>query len=204
MPSQPKKMLIIAVLETLRKYTDTDHRLLQAPLLDLLKADYGLEVDRKTLRHNIEHLINAGYPLKYKRGWYYQHEFTRQELDLLIGSIARDPLLSSQTALELARKLDCMRPGCQPELPDTELTRKLLTVREALRKGKHLSFRAGDKTLTGLTPVRVERTGEPASDDGGKPHGEDDESAWTLTVFDPSSQQNDTYSLQIEDLTLSD
>ena len=37
MPSQPKKMLIVAVLETLRKYTDEHHRLMQAPLLALLE-----------------------------------------------------------------------------------------------------------------------------------------------------------------------
>ena len=83
MPSQPKKMLIIAVLETLRKYTDENHRLLQAPLLKLLEKDYGLTVDRKSLRHNIESLVNAGYPLYYRRGWYYRHEMTRADVELL-------------------------------------------------------------------------------------------------------------------------
>ena len=137
MPAQPKKMLIIAVLETLRKYTDEQHRLMQAPLLQLLEKDYGLKVDRKSLRHNIECLINAGYPLQYRRGWYYRHEFSRQDLQTLAVSAALDLSVSPELSSRLFDRLNRMLPVCQPRLfsegdgPDS-VAYKLYLLKQAI------------------------------------------------------------------------
>ena len=38
---QPKKLLIINILDILRKYTDEDHRLSQKEIADILKNEYG-------------------------------------------------------------------------------------------------------------------------------------------------------------------
>ena len=53
-----KKMLPMLILNILRKYTDENHTLDQKDILDKLKNEYDLPVDRKSVRRNIEELIN--------------------------------------------------------------------------------------------------------------------------------------------------
>lgn len=43
---QPKKFLIIYILEILKKYTDENHRLSQKEIIDILKKDYDMTVKR--------------------------------------------------------------------------------------------------------------------------------------------------------------
>ena len=59
---KPKKPLLL-ILEILRKYTDENHRLSQKDIADILKNEYGLNVDRKTVRRNITTLLELGYPI---------------------------------------------------------------------------------------------------------------------------------------------
>lgn len=37
---QPKKLMILNILDILRKYTDEDHRLSQKEISDILKSEY--------------------------------------------------------------------------------------------------------------------------------------------------------------------
>lgn len=60
-----KKMLIINILNILKKYSDENHRLSQKDISDLLKKEYGMEVDRKAIKRNIEELITCGYEIYY-------------------------------------------------------------------------------------------------------------------------------------------
>ncbi len=62
---QPKKMLIINILDILREYSDEDHRLSQKDIADILKKDYCMEADRKSIRRNIMNLIDFGYEIEY-------------------------------------------------------------------------------------------------------------------------------------------
>ena len=39
--SQPKKMLILYILDILQKYTDSEHRLSQKEILEILERDYS-------------------------------------------------------------------------------------------------------------------------------------------------------------------
>ncbi len=105
---QPKKMIILDILDILRKHTDEDHRLSQQQIQNLMESEYGMKVDRKTVRRNLSKLIEFGFPIKYrgcdfendvivrnsKNGeeailtdWYYVHEFMNGELRLLIDSV---------------------------------------------------------------------------------------------------------------------
>ena len=45
---QSKKMLIINILDILRKYTDENHRLSQKEIGDILKSKYEMTADRKS------------------------------------------------------------------------------------------------------------------------------------------------------------
>ena len=62
---QPKKMLIMNILDILRKYTDENHRLSQKEIVDILKTEYDMTVERKTIKRNLMNLIEFGYDIEY-------------------------------------------------------------------------------------------------------------------------------------------
>lgn len=50
---QPKKLLIINILDILKKYSDEDHRLSQKDIANILEREYGMSADRKAIRRNL-------------------------------------------------------------------------------------------------------------------------------------------------------
>ena len=62
---QPKKLLILNILDILRKYSDEDHRLSQREIGEILKTEYGMTADRKAIRRNLSDLLECGYPIEY-------------------------------------------------------------------------------------------------------------------------------------------
>ena len=47
---QPKKLLIINILDILKKYTDEDHRLSQKEIAEILETEYDMKADRKAIK----------------------------------------------------------------------------------------------------------------------------------------------------------
>ncbi len=102
-----KKIIILYILQILRRYTDADHTMTQQQIAEKLMNDYGLEVNRATVKRNISDLIDAGYDIQYtevirshtdKRtgekeenviytDLYFEHEFTEPELHMLIDGL---------------------------------------------------------------------------------------------------------------------
>ena len=62
---QPKKILILNILDILRKYTDEDHRLSQKEISDILRDKYDMKADRKAIRRNLLNLMDCGYDIEY-------------------------------------------------------------------------------------------------------------------------------------------
>lgn len=60
-----KKVLIINILDILRRYSDENHRLSQKDIANILKSEYNTEADRKAIRRNIINLIECGYNIEY-------------------------------------------------------------------------------------------------------------------------------------------
>lgn len=105
--SQPKKILILYILDILQKYSDSTHTLSQKEILEILERDYSMKADRKSIRSNIMNLIEAGYNVEYKEiprsnknaktgevednsvytDYYLIKDFEDSELRLLIDSI---------------------------------------------------------------------------------------------------------------------
>ena len=100
--SPPKKMLIMNILDILKRYTDENHRLSQKEIADILEKEYNMKVDRKAIKRNLMTLIDFGYELEYsesirkiKNGeeevmysdWYFNRDFTDAELRLLIDGL---------------------------------------------------------------------------------------------------------------------
>lgn len=62
---QPKKMMILYILDILRRYTDADHRLSQREIEDILRTEYNMPADRKSVRRNLMNLMDSGYNIEY-------------------------------------------------------------------------------------------------------------------------------------------
>ena len=62
---QPKKLMIINILDILRRYSDKHHRLNQKNIAEILKKEYHMKADRKSIRRNLMNLIDFGYDIEY-------------------------------------------------------------------------------------------------------------------------------------------
>ena len=123
---QSKKLLIINILDILKKYTDENHRLSQKKIADILKNEYAMTADRKSIKRNIMELIDFGYEIEYsetvrmmpnaKTGeleesnilsdFYLVRDFTDGELRLLIDSLLFSKHIPNSQARELIYKLE--------------------------------------------------------------------------------------------------
>ena len=124
--AQPKKLLILQILDILRKHSDENHRLSQKGIADLLEKEYGVTVERKAVKRNLMDLIEYGYPIEYdetKRstanratgemddtsklsGFYLAHDFSEGELRLLIDGVLSSRQLPHQQSQALIKKLE--------------------------------------------------------------------------------------------------
>lgn len=118
---QPKKLLILNILNILRRYSDESHRLSQKDIQAILARDYDMAVDRKTVKRNLADLAESGLPLEYTeitRGnsggepetictdWYIEREFSDAELRLLIDSILFSGHIPQRQKRSLIQKLE--------------------------------------------------------------------------------------------------
>ncbi len=128
MGRQAKKLSLFNTLEILKKYTDEDHRLTQAELLELLKQDYDMEVDRRTVKSNLMDLIELGYEIESQEttrmirnektgeveestimsSFYLVRDFSKPELRLLIDSLLFSKHLPYSQCKELVLKLESL------------------------------------------------------------------------------------------------
>lgn len=117
----PKKMLILNILDILKKYSDAEHRLSAKDIGEHLARDYAQVVDRKAIKRNLMNLIDFGYDIAYtestrtnKKGetetictdWYLIREFTDSELRLLIDSLLFSKTLPYSQCKEIIGKLE--------------------------------------------------------------------------------------------------
>lgn len=123
---QPKKMIILYILDILRKYTDADHRLSQREIEDILRTEYNMPADRKAVRRNLMNLIDSGYNIEYSESvrmipnsktgeleesyilsdFYLSREFADGELRLLIDSLLFSQHIPYSQCRELVKKLE--------------------------------------------------------------------------------------------------
>ncbi|MBO2517980.1 MAG: WYL domain-containing protein [Clostridiales bacterium] len=126
---QPKKLLILDILEILKKHTDAGHPLTQKQIIEYLQRDYGMTADRKAVKRNLTELMEAGYPVcigsERPRGtvddetggtdgnimcsdFYYEHEFSDGELRLLIDGLLFSKHIPYNQCRELIGKLESL------------------------------------------------------------------------------------------------
>ncbi len=122
---QPKKLIIINILDILKKCTDDEHRLSQKEIADILEKEYEMKVDRKAVKRNLMNLIEFGYDIEYsetvrmvknKHGefeqniilsdFYLVRDFTDAELRLLIDSLLFSKHIPYSQCKELIQKIE--------------------------------------------------------------------------------------------------
>ena len=126
--AQPKKMLIMNILDILKKYTDENHRLSQKEIADILKSEYDMTVERKAVKRNLMNLIDFGYEIEYSESvrmvpnrstgkleesyilsdFYLVRDFTDSELRLLIDSLLFSKHIPYSQCRELISKLESL------------------------------------------------------------------------------------------------
>ena len=83
-----KKMLNMLILDILKEYSDENHKLTQQEIIRLLKANYDMECDRRSVKNNILYLKELGYEISMDDGYYLmRREFEDAELRMLIDSV---------------------------------------------------------------------------------------------------------------------
>lgn len=164
---QAKKMLIINILDILKRYTDEDHRLSQREILDILDQEYDMKADRKAVKRNLMNLIDFGYHIEYseitrtnKAGeeeslytdWYLDKDFSDGELRFLIDSLLFSKHIPYNQCKELIGKLEKLsscyfhsrtkyiRTISNNNLENKQIFYTIEVLDQAIAKGRQVSF----------------------------------------------------------------
>ena len=149
-----KKMLNMLILEILREYTDENHSLTQQEIIKLLKQNYGMDCDRRSVKSNIMSLKEMGYDISTDSGnRLLSREFDDAELRILIDSVLFSKSISSKQAKDLIKKIRAMASkhfnakvnhvSNLPELNRTvnkQAMYSLDTINDAIAEKKQISF----------------------------------------------------------------
>jgi predicted DNA-binding transcriptional regulator YafY len=182
-------MLTLNILDILRKNTDSEHRLSQKQIVDILASEYQMEVDRKAVKRNLMNLMDFGYDIECseteRRGrdgetetiahdWYIHREFEDSELHLLIDSLLFSRQIPSKQGGQLIDKLKGLssryftaRVKYMRTLPEVKSTNKQLfhiidLLDEAISKGQQVVFKYGIHDVDSkLHPRLDEKVGKP-------------------------------------------
>lgn len=121
-----KKQIIINILDILKRYTDEGHRLSQKEIADILKNEYNMRIDRKSVKRNLSNLLEIGYPIEYSESvrmvpnkttgaleknyilsdFYLERDFSDAELRLLIDSLLFSKHIPYNQCRDLIKKLE--------------------------------------------------------------------------------------------------
>jgi len=119
-PIPPKKMLIVNILDILKRYSDEEHRLSQKDILEILDNEYSMKADRKAVKRNLMSLLESGYNIEYSESirmnkmgeeetiytdWYMVRDFSDAELRLLIDGLLFSKHIPYNQCKELIEKL---------------------------------------------------------------------------------------------------
>lgn len=106
-----KKLIILVILEVLKKYSDQNHKLTQNDIILYVKKDFDIDVERKAVSRNISYLCEFGYEIETKADngegiWLVTRDFEQAELRLLIDSVYSSKFLTNSYSKALINKLN--------------------------------------------------------------------------------------------------
>lgn len=163
---QSKNVLILNILQILQKHSDEKHRLTQSDIIKLLKNEYDMDVERKSIIRNIDNLIEAGYEIGYEEStkgkgkdktvirtnFYYEHDFDDSELVFLIDGLIFSKLITQKQKKMLIKKLECLSNkyfktslnkvdySQNDNTKNEDLFLNIEIIAEAIKKSKKIKF----------------------------------------------------------------
>ena len=104
---EPKKLLLLRILQVLQEFSDCDHKLRQNDIISLLKVQYDIGCERKAVARNIDFLEQAGYDIVRDSDGIYlsSRKFEPGELRLLIDSVLSNRNVCKAHTKEIIGKL---------------------------------------------------------------------------------------------------
>ena len=102
-----KKLAMFYILDILKEYSDKDHLLKQKDIIDKLKSNYGVDIERKTISTTIDLLIDLKYDIVKNSNGVYLNErgFDETEIKFLIDAIYSSKIIPGDDARVLATKI---------------------------------------------------------------------------------------------------
>ena len=153
---------ILYILNILKKYSDEDHILSSKDITNLIKDEYGVENDERTIRRNINLLIEKfGYNISTrkdnKKGYYYirdyYNDFDLGEIRTIIDTISFAPYITSEKSRRIIGKcMDLLNEYELESLDDykiisdrikttnEETINNIECIYEAINKNKKITF----------------------------------------------------------------
>lgn len=134
-----RKNSVLNVLEILQKYSDEKHLLTYAQIIEKLKSNYDMEVERKTVARDIDILLDNNFDIVKcgNKGLYLgERKFTEGELLFLV-----DAIYSSRSCVYEKKKfnhLEKLDDGRNVDNKQIFYTIELLN--EAIEQGKKVEF----------------------------------------------------------------
>lgn len=116
--SMGRKISIVYIMQILQHESDRDHPLSQQNIIEILKDQYNLSMERKSVRRNLEFLKEAGFPVVCREAdrmiqghaahlsldWYWDHSFDKDDLQTLVDLLYFSHLPTAQVK-QLSEKL---------------------------------------------------------------------------------------------------
>ena len=178
----PKKMLPLCILEILKKHTDVDHTLDQKDIIEILRVEYDLEVERKAIRRNIEELIEMGYPIRYEEteregntiwsDYWLEKTLSDAELRLIIDSLLFSNHIPHSQRQKLVKKIERLSSehfksyvrhiATLPDAGDSnkEIFYTISVLDEAIEKKRKVSFKYLDMGTDKKMHAKTEKSGK--------------------------------------------
>lgn len=164
--TQPKKLLIINILDILKKYTDEHHRISQKEIANILQKEYNMTAERRAIKRNLMMLLDFGYDLRYAKiqrinskgvqetvyyDWYLKRDFSDLDLKLIIDGLLisnKAPADTRNNIIEKIKKLSnnyfhAATHICTPRentLPVSRLFDNLELLEHSIQLGHPVSF----------------------------------------------------------------
>jgi len=103
-----KKTSLFVILKILQKYTDENHALNQQAIIDLIKQDYGLSFERKSIATNIAVLNELGYEIEKTHGGYVllTRLFDQFQARYLNDALFSSKAITGEQAMELSETIN--------------------------------------------------------------------------------------------------
>ena len=182
MPDTSKKMIPLCILDILRKHTAEEHTLDQKDIIELLRKEYGLEVERKAIRSNIVKLIEMNFPISYKEteregnaiwsDYWLERDFTDSELRLMIDGILFSNHIPHKQRMKLVEKIEGLSSeyfkshvrhiATLPDAGDSnkQIFNNIAVLDEAIEKKRKVSFQYLDMDTDKKMLPKKEKSGK--------------------------------------------